>query len=90
MSDVTIYTRKFCGYCSAAMALLDKKGVEYDEHDGTFDREIRAEMIKKANGASTFPQIFVGALHVGGCDELMDLERQGGLDPLLAKLKRKN
>ncbi len=84
MKDVTIYTRQLCGFCSAAKALLDRKGVEYTEHDASYSRELRAEMIQKANGASTFPQIFVGDTHVGGCDDLHALEHAGKLDALLA------
>lgn len=83
MSDVTIYTRQFCGYCSAAKRLLDDKGIAYVEHDATFSPELRQEMIQKANGRSTFPQIFIGERHVGGCDELHALEREGRLDALL-------
>ena len=84
MKDVTIYTRMMCGYCSAAKALLDKKGVKYTEKDGSFDRSIRAEMTKRSNGGSTFPQIFIGTSHVGGCDELHVLEKTGKLDAMLA------
>ncbi len=84
MADVVVYTRQLCGFCTAAKRLLDKKGVSYKEHDATFDPNLRKQMIQKANGRSTFPQIFVGATHVGGCDELHDLERQGKLDALLA------
>lgn len=83
MSDVTIYTRQFCGYCSAAKRLLDDKGIAYVEHDATFSPELRQEMVQKANGRSTFPQIFIGDRHVGGCDELHALEREGRLDALL-------
>jgi glutaredoxin 3 len=84
MSDVTIYTRKMCGFCTAAKSLLKSKGAKFTEHDGTFDKQIRAEMIQKANGKSTFPQIFIGKTHVGGCDELHALDRAGKLDGLLA------
>ena len=83
MADVTIYTRMMCGFCSAAKRLLDEKGVTYTEHDASFSPELRREMIQRANGRSTFPQIFIGNVHVGGCDELYQLERQGRLDPLL-------
>ena len=83
MVDVTIYTRQFCGYCSAAKRLLDQKGVAYVEHDASYAPELRREMIQRANGRSTFPQIFVGERHVGGCDDLYALEREGELDPLL-------
>jgi len=84
MADVVIYTRQLCGFCTAAKRLLDKKGVAYTEQDATFDQGLRQEMIQKANGRSTFPQIFVGDHHVGGCDDLHDLERNGKLDDLLA------
>lgn len=83
MPPVTIYTRQFCGFCTAAKRLLEKKGVAFLEHDATFSKELRAEMVQKANGRSTFPQIFIGATHVGGCDELHALEREGLLDRLL-------
>jgi glutaredoxin 3 len=83
MAKVTIYTRKMCGFCSAAKSLLNKKGASYTEHDATFDPALRAEMIKKSNGGSTFPQIFIGDVHVGGCDDLMAMERGGNLDAML-------
>ncbi|WP_054313621.1 glutaredoxin 3 [Mesorhizobium sp. 1M-11] len=84
MVDVTIYTRMMCGYCAAAKRLLDRKGVAYTEHDASFSPELRQEMIQRANGRATFPQIFVGDVHVGGCDDLHALEAAGRLDPLLA------
>lgn len=84
MFDVVIYTRQLCGFCTAAKRLLDKKGVAYTEHDATFNPALRREMIRKANGRATFPQIFVGKTHVGGCDDLHNLERAGKLDVLLA------
>ncbi len=84
MTEVTIYTRALCGYCSAAKRLLDSKGVAYDERDATFSPDLRQEMMARANGRSTFPQIFIGDTHVGGCDDLHALERAGKLDPLLA------
>ncbi len=84
MASVVIYTRQFCGYCSAAKKLLETKGVTYQEHDATYAPEIRQEMIKRANGRSTFPQIFIDERHVGGCDDLHALDRAGRLDPLLA------
>ncbi len=83
MSDVTIYTRQLCGFCTAAKRLLEKKGVSFTEHDATFDPGLRKEMVQKANGKSTFPQVFIGTTHVGGCDDLHDLERAGKLDRLL-------
>jgi glutaredoxin 3 len=84
MVDVTIYTRMMCGYCAAAKRLLERKGVAYTEHDASFSPELRREMISRANGRSTFPQIFIGDTHVGGSDDLHELEAEGRLDRLLA------
>lgn len=84
MASVTIYTRQYCGYCARAKTLLDSKGVSYVEHDATGDAQLRAEMISKAHGRSTFPQIFIGDTHVGGCDDLYALERAGKLNQMLA------
>lgn len=83
LADVTIYTRMMCGYCARAVALLRKKGVAFEEIDAGLDPEKRKEMIQRAHGAMTYPQIFVGDVHVGGCDELYALERAGKLDALL-------
>ncbi len=83
MSTVTIYTRPFCGFCARALNLLREKGVATDEIDAGFDPEIRKQMRERANGRNTFPQIFIGDTHVGGCDDLFALEREGKLDPLL-------
>ncbi len=84
MASVVIYTREFCGYCSAAKKLLETKGVKYVEHDATYAPELRQKMIEQANGRTTFPQIFIDGVHIGGCDDLQALERAGKLDPLLA------
>ena len=84
MVPVTIYTRQGCGYCVRAKSLLSEKGVDFVEHDATYAPEIRQEMINKSNGRSTFPQIFIGQNHVGGCDDLHALDRAGKLDPMLA------
>ncbi len=84
MADVTIYTRQGCGYCVAAKRLLERKGVAFVEHDATGNPALRQEMIERAHGGSTFPQIFIGATHVGGCDDLHALEAEGRLDGLLA------
>jgi glutaredoxin 3 len=84
MVDVTIYTRAMCGYCTAAKRLLDRKGVSYTEHDASFSPELRRQMIARANGRTTFPQIFVGDVHVGGSDDLHALDHEGRLDGLLA------
>ena len=77
MAEVVIYTRDFCYYSDAARELLTRKGVAFKDINATGNRELRAEMIEKANGASTFPQIFIGDTHVGGCDELYALEEAG-------------
>jgi glutaredoxin 3 len=84
MQPVEIYTTRYCPYCVAAKTLLKRKGVAYKEFDVGFDVEKREEMIKRANGRVTVPQIFVGSTHVGGNDDLQALERAGKLDPLLA------
>lgn len=89
MADVTIYTRMMCGYCTAAKRLLERKGVAYTEHDASFSPALRQEMIGRAHGGSTFPQIFIGDLHVGGCDDLHDLEATGRLDSMLAATAKK-
>jgi glutaredoxin 3 len=80
---VTIYTRPFCGYCARALGLLNRKGADIEEIEAGFDPDKRREMVDRT-GATTFPQIFIGEIHVGGCEELMDLDRQGKLDALLA------
>ena len=82
-ADVTIYTRQLCGFCTMAKRLLSEKGVAFTEHDATFSPKLRSEMIDKAGGRATFPQIFIGERHVGGCDELHALERAGKLDAML-------
>ena len=82
MSKVQIYTTNWCPYCDAAKSLLDDKGVPYDEIDVT-DAALRMEMVQRAHGRRTVPQIFVGETHVGGFDEMAALERRGKLDPLL-------
>ena len=84
MAEVVIYTRNFCYYSDAARDLLTRKGVAFKEINATGNRELRQEMIERANGGSTFPQIFIGATHVGGCDDLYALEEAGKLDALLA------
>jgi glutaredoxin 3 len=83
MAQVTIYTRPGCGYCSRAVALLEKKGADFAEIHAGGNMEKRREMIERSHGGSTFPQIFVGEQHIGGCDDMMALERQGKLDALL-------
>lgn len=84
MAHVTIYTRQFCPFCSRALKLLKQKGVEMTHIDAGMDVEKKKEMIQRAGGARTFPQIFVGDVHIGGCDDMMALERAGKLDAMLA------
>jgi glutaredoxin 3 len=84
MQKVEIYTSPLCGYCHAAKRLLKQKGVSFSEVDILAEPTRKAEMIKRANGGRTVPQIFVGETHVGGCDDLYALDRAGKLDPLLA------
>jgi glutaredoxin 3 len=83
MAPVTIYTKSWCPYCSAAKDLLRKKGVDFDEIDIERQAGSRQAMISRA-GRSTVPQIFVGERHVGGCDDLYALDSRGQLDSLLA------
>jgi glutaredoxin 3 len=82
MTEVTIYTRPYCPYCIRAVALLEQKGVAFTEIEAGFDPEKRQEMMRRS-GRTTFPQIFIGETHIGGCDDMMALEREGRLDPLL-------
>lgn len=84
MQPVEIYTSPFCGYCHAAKRLLTDKGVSFAEIDVVGAPGKRQEMLQRAKGRHTVPQIFVGTTHVGGYDELAALERAGKLDPLLA------
>jgi len=83
MPAVTVYTRSCCPYCSRALDLLQRKGAAVTEIDATGDPEKRQEMIQRS-GRFTFPQIFIGDTHVGGCDDLHALDRRGALDPMLA------
>ena len=84
MQLVEIYTTPLCGFCHAAKRLLTQKGINFSEIDVMHDPARKPEMIQRANGGRTVPQIFIGDIHVGGCDELFALERAGKLDPLLA------
>ncbi len=84
MAKVEIYTKAFCPYCYRAKHLLDGKGAEYTEYDITIGGPKRQEMIQRANGRTTVPQVFIDDRHIGGSDDLAALDRQGGLDPLLA------
>jgi glutaredoxin 3 len=85
LARVEIYTREYCGYCTRAKALLERKGVAFKEFAAGDDAELRREMIQRANGGSTYPQVFINGRHVGGSDDLHDLEAQGRLDALLAE-----
>jgi glutaredoxin 3 len=84
MPSITIYTTPICPYCHAAKALLNKKGAAFTEIDVSGDPALRQDMMAKAHGRCTVPQIFIGTTHVGGCDDLYALDARGGLDPLLA------
>lgn len=84
MQPVTIYTTSTCPYCHAAKQLLRGKDVAFEEISVDGDREGRARMTERAGGRTSVPQIFIGATHIGGCDDLHDLERAGKLDALLA------
>lgn len=83
MQKATVYTRPLCGFCMRALALLKEKGAEVTEVSAAFDRAKREEMLARSGGRTTYPQIFIGDAHVGGCDDLFALERTGKLDALL-------
>lgn len=83
MAKIEIYTKPYCPYCERAMALLTRKGAEYREIVASSDPALRNEMNERS-GRFTYPQIFIDDRHIGGCDDLMALDRRGGLDPLLA------
>lgn len=85
MASVEIYTRKYCSYCHFAKELLSRKGVAFREIDVTGDADTRRQMTERAHGRNTLPQIFIGAKHIGGCDELYALDEAGKLDPLLQR-----
>ena len=84
MPKIEIYTTPTCGFCIAAKRLLDKKGVPFQEFGVAGDQALRAEMMQRAKGRHTVPQIFIDGRHIGGCDDLYALDRAGKLDPLLA------
>jgi glutaredoxin 3 len=84
MAHVTIYTRPFCGYCARALKLLGEKAADFTEVEAGMDPKLRQEMMERSGGRATFPQIFVGDQHIGGCDDMMALEREGKLDEMLA------
>lgn len=83
MKTVELYTTPICGYCAAAKRLLKQKGVSYSEINVMLSPERREEMIQRANGGRTVPQIFIGDQHIGGFDDMNALDRAGKLDPLL-------
>jgi glutaredoxin 3 len=87
MAAVDIYTIRYCPYCQDAKDLLSRKGVSFQEIDVSGNRDTRKAMIERTGGRSTYPQIFIGATHVGGCDDLYALDEAGKLDPLLAAAK---
>jgi glutaredoxin 3 len=87
MANIDIYTVRYCPFCQDAKELLSRKGVSYHEIDVTGKRDVRKQMIQRANGRSTYPQIFIGATHVGGCDDLYALEEAGKLYSMLAETK---
>ena len=84
MAKVEIYTSMLCGYCHAAKRLLKERGASFTEYDVGMDFEKRAKMTERAGGRTSVPQIFIDDRHIGGCDDLYDLDRAGGLTPLLA------
>ncbi|WP_404333535.1 glutaredoxin 3 [Sphingomonas sp. MMS12-HWE2-04] len=84
MAKVEIYTKAFCPYCTRAKWLLNSKQVDYDEVDISMGGPKRQEMIQRASGRTTVPQVFIDGKHIGGSDDLAALDREGGLDPLLA------
>lgn len=83
MARVEIYTGMMCGYCAAAKRLLKQKGVEFEETDVTWNPGKRSEMMQRANGRHSVPQIFIDGEHIGGCDDLYALDAAGGLDAKL-------
>lgn len=83
MKTVTLYTRALCQYSTRALALLKKKNIPFNNIDAGMDADMRREMIQRANGGTTYPQIFVGDYHIGGCDEMVALDREGKLDALV-------
>jgi glutaredoxin 3 len=84
MAEIEIYTKFLCPYCTRAKGILKAHGATFTEHDITLGGAKRAEMLARSNGRTTVPQIFIDGRHIGGCDDLMALDRAGGLAPLLA------
>ena len=83
MAKLLIYSTLMCPYCHAAKQLLKQKGADFEEIDVTFNSDKRSEMREKAGGRTSVPQIFIDGTHIGGCDDLHDLDRAGKLDPML-------
>jgi glutaredoxin 3 len=83
MAKIIIYSTLMCPYCHAAKQLLKQKGADFEEIDVTFNSDKRSEMREKAGGRTSVPQIFIDGTHIGGCDDLHDLDRAGKLDPML-------
>jgi len=84
MATIEIYTKPTCGFCHMAKRLLNSKGISFAETNITAQPDKRPEMIQRANGGTTVPQIFIDGTHIGGCDDLFALEQSGKLDPMLA------
>ena len=84
MAKIEIYTTPICGFCHSAKQLLAQKGAKFIEINVMVNTGKREEMVKRSNGKSTVPQIFIGKKHIGGCDDLFDLEHDGTLDKLLS------
>lgn len=84
MAKIEIYTKFLCPYCTRAKGLLRSKGVDFEEIDISLGGPRRAEMLSRANGRTTVPQVFIDGRHIGGSDDLAELDRAGGLDPLLS------
>ena len=82
--QITIYTKPYCPFCIRAVSLLEEKGAAFTEIEAAFDPDKRQEMMARSGGRATFPQIFIGEDHIGGCDDMLALEREGKLDALLA------
>jgi len=89
MTDIVLYTKDYCPYCKQAKALLRRKGVSFTEYDVLQNPEKLPEMIERSNGGRTVPQIFIGKTHIGGAMDMFELDRRGGLDPLLAPFLRR-
>jgi glutaredoxin 3 len=83
MQNVVIYSKAYCPYCQRAKMLLDQKGVQYQEFDLMKQPDLKQEMVQRANGSTTVPQIFIGETHIGGCDDLFAMESANKLDSLL-------